>query len=91
MPYRKVTKGHYTATVPRTFNDDIVIHLVKNSRATSYVGSESWQIIVDDSYINAEKKIIGTAGSYALAKKKAKTYIEMRLLSHIDRQLSFVE
>lgn len=91
MPYRKVTRGHYTATVPRTFNDDIVIHLVRNSRSASYIGAETWQIIVDDSYVNAQKKVIGTAGSYSLAKKKAKTYIEMRLLSHIDKQLSFVD
>lgn len=51
MGYRKVAKGHYVATIPRTFNNDIVIHLVKNSRATSYTGTDRWQVIVDDSLV----------------------------------------
>ena len=91
MPYRKVNRGHYTATVPRTFSDDIVIHLVKNKRSTSYTGGESWQILADDSYIDRNKTVIGVASSYKLAKAKAKSYVEQRLLDHIDKQLAFVE
>ncbi len=92
MGYRKVAKGHYVATIPRTFNSDIVIHLVKNDRSTTYTGTKLWQVIVDDSLINVGgKKEIGAYSTYKLAKKHAKIYVEDRLLEFIERQLEMID
>ncbi len=92
MGYRKVAKGHYVATIPRTFNNDIVIHLVKNSRATSYTGTDRWQVIVDDSLVKiGGKKEIGVYSSYSIAKKHAKIYVEDRLLEFVEKQLEMID
>ena len=86
MPYKQSEKGHYYLTVPRTFHNDITIHIIRNTRAQSYTGTDIWQVMIDDSVVDKNQKSLGTFGSYKQAKEKAKEYVEDLLMTHAIKQ-----
>jgi|TARA_R110002012_G_scaffold178029_1_gene342969 hypothetical protein len=86
MSYKQAEKGHYYKTVPRTFHNDITVHIIRNTRAVSYVGNDVWQVMIDDSTIDKKGRSLGYYATYKQAKAVAKQHVENMLLDMAIKQ-----